>query len=219
MHTRRLASFLIGAWLLGSLLIAFVMIPGMQRQTEAILAAPPSAIAKDIDDLGPDVARLMLDYQVAEATRFIEQIWGIAQLGLAGALLAAVVFTAHRSKFLIATSAVMAVLVCLQTLYILPTVRATGRVIDFLPPAAVSPARATNHSFQVWYQVCEVLKFLGAVGLAGRLVIDFYTWRDREGETTAAHSHRRRHRRIHSRQDVPAEPEAGGATDSAATAD
>jgi hypothetical protein len=59
----------------------------MQRQTEAIVTSPPSALAKDIEDLGADVVRLMLRYQASEAVRFVDQIWGIVQLGIAASLL------------------------------------------------------------------------------------------------------------------------------------
>ncbi len=206
MHTRRLASFLIGAWLLGSLLVTFVVVPAMHRQTDAILSSPPQALSKDIEDLGADVARLMLAYQASEATRFVYEIWGIVQIGMACALVATVLFTAHRSKFLIVTALLIAVLACIQVFYVIPTLRATGRVIDFLPLSANSPARETNHIFQVWYQVCEVLKILGAVVFAGRLIIDFYSWQDRPGESTSSRGHRRRHRRKRTQDGSLAEP-------------
>ena len=205
MHTRRLAAFLAGAWLFGCLLIGLVLIPSTQRQAEAILSAPPLALAKDIEDMGADVVRLMLNYQAAEVMRLVYQTWGVAQLGIAAGLLATVSFTAHRSKFLIGAAVLMAVLVCLQTLYLVPALRATGRTIDFVPLAANSPARESNHSYQVWYQVLEVLKLMAGFALAGRLVFDFYAWKDRVGEPSSGHGQHRRRRRKRTRDGSVAE--------------
>jgi len=212
MHTRRLASFLIGGWLLGCLLIGFVLIPAARHQTDAILSVPPPMLAKDIEDMGSDVVRLLLNYQVSEVIRFAHQTWGIAQLGIAAALLATVTFTAHRSKFLIAVTLFMALLVCAQTLYLVPALRATGRATDFTPLAANSPERESNHTYQVWYQVAEVLKLISGFALAARLVFDFYTWQRRVGESSSQSRHRRRRRkRTHDGSVV--EPEHHPSTD------
>jgi hypothetical protein len=219
MHTRRLASLLIGAWLLGSLLTSFVITPAMPRQTEAIVAAPPSAVAKDIEDLGIDVARLMLKYQASEAVRFVHEIWGIIQLGIAASLLATVTFTAHRSRFLVIAALVMAALACLQVLYLEPTLRATGRHLDFLPLSAHSLERDTNHNFQVWAEVLELIKLLAGFVLAGRLVIDFYVWQDRAGERSTNRGSRRRRRRKRTSDGSVAEPVVDPATDGAPASD
>ncbi len=219
MHTRRLASLLIGAWLLGSLLTSFVISPAMQRQTEAIVTSPPSALAKDIEDLGADVVRLMLRYQASEAVRFVDQIWGIVQLGIAASLLATVVFTAHRSRFLVIAALLMAVLASLQVLYLVPTLQATGRHLDFLPLSANSLERDTNHNFRVWFDVLELVKLLAGFAIAGRLVIDFYMWQDRTGERSAGHGHRRRRRRKRTSDGTVVEPPADTATNGAAASD
>ena len=55
MHTRRLASFLVGAWMLASLILGFISVQNMTN-VDRILSSPPGPVAKDIEDLGTDIA-------------------------------------------------------------------------------------------------------------------------------------------------------------------
>ncbi|HET8549219.1 MAG TPA: hypothetical protein VFL57_14495 [Bryobacteraceae bacterium] len=195
MHTRRLASFLLGAWLAGSILLSFIVAGQNFAQVDRILETPPGQIGKDINDLGEDVARQMFRYQAAETNRFLFQIWGIIQLGIALAFLTAVTITAHRNKLLMLGGLLMLLITCLETLYLVPSMTALGRQFDFLPPAATSPERDTHQTLHVWSEILEVVKLIAGLVLAGRLLFDRMSWGDRLLPAGAAHTHRRRRRR------------------------
>ena len=194
MHTRRLASFLLGAWLMASLTIAYMATQNF-AEVERVLATPPSAIVKDIDELGHDITRQLLRYQVAEANRFIFETWGIIQVGMGGAFLSSVLITAHRSKFLIISAAVMAVIALIQTFYILPSLASLGRAIDFLPLNANSPERDSHRSFHVMYQVLDILKLMLGIAASGRLLFDRYGWQEKLLPASSSSQRRRRRRK------------------------
>lgn len=178
MHTRRLSSFILGAWLLGSLFTAFIASQSFAN-VERIMNNPPSPVAKDMEDLGSDITRQLLRYQASELNRFLFETWGVVQLGMGAAFLSASVLTSHRSKFLILVSALMMVLVAISTFYILPTMNVLGRSFDFLPLAAAPVDRANHASYHLTYLVMEVLKLLLGLSLAARLLFDRYGWKQK----------------------------------------
>jgi len=178
MHTRRLASFLVGAWMLASLIFGFIYVQNMAN-VDRILSSPPGPVAKDIEDLGSDITRQLLRYQASQFNRFLTETWGVAQIGLGAAILSAVLFTAHRSKFLIFATSVMILLVIFQVAYIRPAMDAMGRSFDFLPPGAAARERDSYQSYATIYSVAEVLKLLVGFLLSGRLLFDRYGWKQK----------------------------------------
>jgi hypothetical protein len=205
MHTRRLAAFLLGAWLIGSFMLAFVVAGQNFAQVERILETPPGQIAKDMDELGADVVRQMFRYQAAESNRFIFQLWGIVQLGVGVTFLSAVTITAHRNRVLIIGGAVMLLITCIQTMYLVPSMTALGRQFDFLPLTANSPERELHRTLHIWSEILEVLKLVIGLALAGRLLFDRMAWRDRllPGKARSGHGRRRRRKRTRDGSEVP----------------
>jgi hypothetical protein len=178
MHTRRLAAYLLGAWILGILLMGYV---GSQSfaTVEKILNNPPGPVAKDIEDLGTDIARMMLRYEASELNRFMAQVWGVIQLGLGAALIITSVLTQHRSRFIIIASTVMVIFVVYQMFVIQPSLNALGRSFDFLPPGAAPRDREAFATQTIWFNTLEVLKVLFGLVLSGRLLFDRYNWKDK----------------------------------------
>jgi hypothetical protein len=194
MHTRRLAAFFCGAWILGTILMMFIADQNL-READRIMTSPPAPIAKELDELGRDITQQLLRYQASEANREMFDIWGIIQVGLAAALLSSTALTAHRSKLLIAMTAAMMVLAVIQAWYIVPALKSLGRAIDFLPLAANTAERESFRSYHTWYGVLDVFKILLGVVVAGRLLFDRYGWQGRLLSDASTGRHRRRRRR------------------------
>lgn len=207
MHTRRLAAFLIGAWLIGTLITSYVSTQAYAT-VERILSSPPGPVAKDLEYLGTDITRQLLRFEAAELDRFLAQVWGVIQLGLAAALLASGMLTAHRSRFVIAASAIMGLIVAYQIFLIQPSLNALGRSFDFLPPGAAQRERENFQRQEVWWSVFEVLKIALGVAVSARLLFDRYNWRDKVMPKSKKHL-RRRHRSApdkHTGSELPAAP-------------
>jgi hypothetical protein len=178
MHTRRLASFLVGSWMLAILIFGFISTQNMGN-VDRILASPPGPVAKDIEDLGTDITRMLMRYQATELNRFLAETWGVAQIGLGAAVLSAVLFTAHRSKFLIYATCVMILIALFQVAYIRPSMNALGRSFDFLPLSAATRERDSYQSYSTMYTVAEVIKLIVGLLLSSRLLFDRYGWKQK----------------------------------------
>ena len=164
--------------MLAILIFGFISVENMSN-VDRILSSPPGPVAKDIEDLGLDITRLLMRYQATQLNRFLAETWGVAQIGLGTAVLSALLFTAHRSKFLIYATCVMILIAIFQVAYIRPSMNALGRSFDFLPAGAATRERDSYQSYATMYQVAEVTKLLIGLLLSGRLLFDRYGWKQK----------------------------------------
>jgi hypothetical protein len=178
MHTRRVGAFLIGAWLLGSLLVAFISSQAFLN-VDRFFGSPPAQISKEIDDIGPDVMRQILRYQASQHTRHLSETWEVMQLGLGSALLATSFLTAHRSRIVIFSTALMLLIVLVMYFRLTPIMNALARSYDFLPLTASSQERDAFSYYAVWYRVLDILKAALGVIVTGRLLFDRYDWQEK----------------------------------------
>jgi len=161
---------------MGCLLMIFISYQNMVN-VDRIMGNPPGPVAKDIEDLGSDITRMLLRYQASEMNRFIFNTWGVGQIGIGLAFLSAVTFTAHRSKFLLIGGAVAVLLAGIQVMYTMHSMMAIGRAFDFLPINAALKERELYQGYSTLNTVLEVLKILIGFSLAIRLLIDRYGWK------------------------------------------
>ena len=178
MHNRRFGAFLIGAWLIGTVLVWFATSQSLLN-VERTLSTPPQQVQKEFDDMGPDVTRQILRHQAMQLNRRINETWEVIQLGMAGALLAISILTPHRSKTTIVSSILLMMLSAFAAFYITPAMNALGRSFDFLPPTAALRERDAFQRLDVWHRVAHVLSTLIALLITARLLFDFYEFRDK----------------------------------------
>ena len=146
---------------------------------ERTLSTPPQQVAKEFDDMGPDVTRQILRHQAMQLNRRIVETWEIIQLGMAGALLATSFLTTHRSKTTIISAILLMILSAFAAFYLTPAMNALGRSYDFLPPTAALREREAFQRLDVWHRVANVLSLLIAGLITARLLFDFYEFRDK----------------------------------------
>jgi hypothetical protein len=167
MHFRRFSTFLLGAWLAGSLFMAMVATQNF-RAVDRLLANPSPAAAQEIGRLGRESARALLRYQVSEQNRWYFQTWELMELALGLTLLLVLVFGSLETLFSLMLALAMLLIVVAQHFFLTPEIVALGRLIDFRP--------ASQHVGRFWvmhgaYSGLEVLKWLVALLLGGKLVI------------------------------------------------
>ncbi len=167
MHHTRIAAFLLGAWLLGCLFLAFVATRNF-RTVDAVLAAPPPEASKMLQTLGHDNARQLLRYLAGEENRGFFDTWELAQLVLGTALTGFLLFGVEK-RLLAGLAGAMLILTLFQHLKITPELLWLGRSIDFLPGTAESQARDQFWKLHGIYGGIEVMKMLLAVAIAAFL--------------------------------------------------
>ena len=178
MHNRRFGSLLIGAWLVGTLMVWFVTTQTMAN-VDRLLSTPPLQIQKELADMGTDAANNLLRHQARETNRRVVEVWEILQIGIAGALFITSLLTGHRSKTSLGAAVLLAAMAAFSAYYLTPAMNALGRSVDFLPAGAASREREAFSQLQVWHTVLDVLKLLVALIVSVRLLFDFYEFRDK----------------------------------------
>src|ERR1700733_4700312 len=98
MHRHRVAAFLAGCLILGSLFMIFVATQNFGT-VDRVLAAPPQEASQMFQTLGPQNARLLLRYLAGEENRLFFTSWELVQIAL-GALLTTVLLLALKSRML-----------------------------------------------------------------------------------------------------------------------
>lgn len=168
MHHTRIAVFLLGAWLLGSVFLAFVATRNFHT-VDAVLSSPAPEASKMIQTLGHEPSRQLLRYLAGEQNRGFFQAWELAQLVIGAALTGFLLFGVEK-RLLAGLAGAMLTLTLFQYLKITPDLVWLGRSIDFLPWTAESQARDQFWKLHRIYGGIEVVKMLLAVTIAGFLL-------------------------------------------------
>jgi hypothetical protein len=157
-----LTSWLLGAWIAGSLFMIMVATQNF-RSVDRLLASPSGASAQ-IEKMGRAEARAFLRYQVSEQNRWYFETWEKIQLALGLALL---VLTLRHGRIAFALAAAMFALLLAQRFWITPEIVRIGRLIDFAPQA---PERQSFWMFHGAYSAVELAKLAMGFLLSARLV-------------------------------------------------
>jgi|SRR5579863_1227509 hypothetical protein len=171
MHTRRMAGFLLGAWLGGSILMILIQVENL-RFTASLLATPSDQAVEVLKKTGPQQnLDLLMRYQAAEQNRRYSYIWEEAQFGLALILGAYLFLGTQRRIFPMVFCGLMLLMVIFEHLGVTQELTYRGREADF-PPGNTSYSVQTR----VWalYQVyawVEGTKLVLGVLLSGYLFI------------------------------------------------
>ncbi len=169
MHHRRIASFLLGLWLGGGLLMAWIAIESF-RSVDQLLAAPSPVVAIQIKALGPGGAHALLRYQAAEQNRQYFEAWELVQLILGAGFLSFLLFGSNEGKFSMLLLLLMFLITVAQRFLMTPELSALGRTFDFIPADLPSVERNKFWMLHGVYTGSEIVKW-GLGVLLGVLLI------------------------------------------------
>jgi hypothetical protein len=165
MHKYRVAAFLAGCLILGSLFMIFVATQNFGT-VDRVLAAPPQEATQMFQTLGSENARLLLRYLAGEENRLFFSSWEWAQIALA-ALLTAVLLLAIKSRLLAGMTGAMLIVGLFQHFQVTPQMIALGRLIDF---GGAGVAYTQFWRLHGLYGVLEVVKLVLLIVVAGILL-------------------------------------------------
>jgi hypothetical protein len=167
MQHHRIAAFLSGCLILGSLFMIFVATENFQT-VDRVLASPPPEAAQMFQTLGPDHSRLLLRYLAGEENRLFFVAWELAGIAL-GIALTAILLFAIRSGLLAGLAGGMVIVAMFQHFRVTPEMISLGRLIDF-GAGAGSPAYNQFWRLHGLYGVLEVVKLVLLIVVAGFLL-------------------------------------------------
>lgn len=171
MQYRRIATLLLGLWLGGGFLVAWVAIDTF-RSVDRLLAAPAPVAAIQIKSLGPDGARALLRYQAAEQNRALFEVWESLQLVLGVGFFSFLLFGSSEGKFSLLLLLLMLLIVCAQRLLMTPELSTLGRGLDFIPNDVPSLERNRFWMLHSMYSGSEILKWGLGLALGARLIFN-----------------------------------------------
>jgi hypothetical protein len=167
MHTRRIATFLLGAWICGMLMVGAIELQNIGLPN-AVMTAPIPGAAKLIQSLGREQVGSLLRHYAAEQNRRFSPRWEQIQLGL-GLALGVSLLRATQARILPVTlSAIMLALVVFEYVALTPELTYLGREADFSTNGSAGESPAT---LQVVYVAVEMAKIVVGGVLAAYLFV------------------------------------------------
>lgn len=166
---RILAGILLGAWLTGTCVVAWVAAQNF-FMIDRLLDEPTSAaFAAAVDKLPQGEARMTLRYLSSELNRYYFSAWGWIGIGLGFALLGISTKLespppdedgSPRRKQLRIGFGLMTAISAALVLYLTPQIVDVGRQLDYVLPTATHAARAPFGKLHGLYSSLELLKLL-----------------------------------------------------------
>ena len=170
MHTRRISTFLLGAWIGGILFMASITLQNV-RVPRLVMAGTNPPVAQAIKKLGFEETALLLRHAGAEETRRYSYVWQVVELFL-GLILAGCLFLGTQRRILPLTlCGVMLALALFQHVAVTPELTYRGRETDFPPGnAALGPMTRMLAMQQVYFGI-EIVKLAAGVILSSYLFV------------------------------------------------
>ena len=166
-HWHRIAAFLTGSLILGSLFMIYVAI-GNFGTVDRVLAMPPREAQQMFQTLGAENARLLLRYVAGAENQVFFTSWEEAQIGF-GVLLTAVVLLPMKSRVLAGISGAMLIIALFQHFRVTPEMIALGRMMEF-GEGAGSAAYSQFARLHGLYGVLEIVK-LALLAIVGAVLL------------------------------------------------
>lgn len=198
MLARRIATFVLGAWIGCGLLMAVLVLQN-PRSVDLVMAAVRNGPARDLtEQFGPDAVQSLLTFQTSEQNRAYLSHWEEAQVVLGLALLVALVMFNHKRVLLLVLCGAMLGLTLFQHVRLSPEMASQGREADFMSSDTAYAIQSRVRTLNEFYGAAEVVKLLMGGVLVSILFIESSSSRGRGG---------RRRRSSRSEGEVPEEVE------------
>ncbi len=168
MHLRRIACFVLGSWIVGSIFAIYIAAQSGSA-IDPLLRFPPPEVKKMVETLGIDQTRLLLTFHGAEQTARYLLAWGRIQLLFGVAVLFLLVRSTRHHRLTLAVCAAMIVFAAFSHLVLLPEINYLARGLTFA--SGWSGNRARYLALRGAFTLIEVLKLSLGCGLAGYLFV------------------------------------------------
>src|SRR4051812_29075104 len=155
-HVRTAIALLLGAWLMGTIVVGFTAAVNFFTIDRLLASSDSPEFHRDVAVLPPGEARVMLRHVSSELNRYYFRAWGYAEL-IFGAAVLWLALRLRQRKFVIA-SAIMLAMVAVMAFYITPRITVVGRALDFLPRNTPPPGMAEFGMLHGAYSTLDLIK-------------------------------------------------------------
>ncbi|MBI4478896.1 MAG: hypothetical protein HY651_02635 [Acidobacteria bacterium] len=165
---RTVMSFLLGGWLVGTILISFVAAENFWIIDRLLATSLNAAFHKDVGQLPVGEARAMLRYLASEQNRFCFVWWGWAEATL-GVVLLVMALRLKSGRMALGVALMLATVAALQV-YLTPRIVEVGRALDFVPREPPPANLRTFGLLHAAYSLIDLLKLLAGFWVSYLLV-------------------------------------------------
>jgi hypothetical protein len=188
-HTRRVASFLLGIWIGCSLFIGVIAFENL-RSPSLVLSMPTEGASKILQLVPPEQAQLLLRHLAAEQNRLYFYVWEWVEILLALLLGGCLLLATQRRILPLVLCSLMLAVVLVEHIAISPELAYRGRATDFPPGSLVFGAQARVWVLSQIYVGMEITKLV----MGGILISYLFYFRRRVRKETevagrADHTH------------------------------
>jgi len=179
-----MATFLLGAWIAGSIFMAAVSLISL-RAPNLVMDVPHAMVQQMTKQIGQDNMAMLLRHGSAEFSRFLLRKWELIQVAVGLALAACLFLGTQRRVLPLILCSIMLVMVVFQYA-VTGELAYRGKETDF-PPGSTAIGPTTRYLLlQQVYIGAEIMKFVTAAILTSYL-FTFRTGRRRGKESFAMH--------------------------------
>ncbi len=160
MNFQRLSAIALGAWMAGSLLVAWFRVEN-SRATDQLIRTPPREAVDVLAKLQELESRALLRYHAYETNRLVTRNWELTQFALGAVVLAGLFLSPSGGRFPALMCVLMMAAVAFLHWFLTPQMNSLTRAAAFARTAQEMVAQDRVRSLQTGYQTVEYLK-LGA---------------------------------------------------------
>jgi hypothetical protein len=161
---RAAMSLLLGAWLVGTILVAFVAAENFWIIDRLLATSVHPVFHESVSTLPAGGARALMRYLASEQNRFFFMWWGWAEVVLGVALVAMAARTG--SGRLLLGFGLMLALAAVSQFYLMPRIADVGRALDFVPREPPPPNLRTFGLLHAAYSVIDIVKLVAGGWMA-----------------------------------------------------
>lgn len=175
MHTRRLVAFLLGVWLGGMLLVAYITNSNIST-TRNMLENPAEGPRRMIELSGRERVLTLLNHNTSEINRSIVEFWEWVQIAVGVGIVCTLPFAMRLKWAYLIAAVLMFLTVIAQRIFLTPEMIGVGRIIDMAGGTVWTQdelwkERQSLHMLQQLYWAGEVGKVMIGIGLTAALLI------------------------------------------------
>ena len=168
MHTRRLITFLLGAWYALTLCVA-AFAPISATVADRVSKAPPGEASRALMVVGETMSNQLFLYVASEINRTGLEYFGLVELGILFTM-SSFLLLQNYSKTATILAGVMLLTALASHFLVVPQVVAQGRLLDFRAAETMLPERANFSEIHHLFTGVTVLRLLCGAWIGGLLL-------------------------------------------------